>query len=187
MDKDIAAEAKEYPLREVTLHEGEHLVKGMYPPQWMPDLKRGSAGIFEKNNTSVTRMNEIGLNEAIKLVKADIEIKDGVPNGKITAAVGVIAVADVVSIGKTPLEGKKPPPVIHFRVYEEKTEKNEHHAEIVPFEDIECSKLRKNVSTGYSRKLRDKLHNYLLNAEGNITEENPPDSSSANDTGTTGH
>lgn len=187
MDKDIAAEAKKYPLREVILHEGEHLVKGMYPPQWMPELKRGSPGIFEKNNTSVTRMNEIGLGEAIKLVKADIETKDGAPNGKITAAVGVITVADVVEIGKTPLDGKKPPPVVHFRVYEEKTEQNEYHAEIVPFEDVEYSKSKKNVSTGYSRKLRDKLHNYLLDADGNITEENPPDYSSSKDSDTTGH
>jgi len=176
MDENTASDAKKYPLRQVVLEEGEQLVKGMYPPQWMPDIKRGSAGIFEKNNTSVTRMSSIGLNKAIELVKADIELRDGIPNGKLTAAVGVITVADVVAIGKSPLEGKKPPAVVHFKIYEEKTEKNDYHAEIVPFEDAEFRILRKSVTTGYSRKLRNRLHNYLIDAQGNITGENPPES-----------
>lgn len=174
MDKDSTQDRVKYPLREVIVGEDESVVKGMYPPQWMPDIKRGSAGIFEKNNTSVTRLNGISLPEAIQLVKADIEIKDGVPNGKITAAVGVITVSEIVAIGQQLLEIRKPPPIVHFRVYEEKTDQNDHHAEIVPYEDAEFSRPKKSVSTGYSRRLRDRLHNYLLDASGAITEENPP-------------
>jgi hypothetical protein len=177
MDKELAQDAVKYPLREVVVGEGESVVKGMYPPQWMPEIKRGSAGIFEKNNTSVTRLNGIPLEEGIRLVKADIEVKDGVANGKLTAAVGVIAVSDILAIGAQSLEVNKPPPAVYFRVYEEKTPENAHHAEIVPFEDANFSKLKKSVSTGYSRRLRDRLHNYLLDASGAIIEENPPVSS----------
>ncbi|WMJ01197.1 hypothetical protein RBU55_06490 [Pseudomonas chlororaphis subsp. aurantiaca] len=161
---------KRQPLRQIILSDDEQLVKGLHRPYWMDSIKRGSASIFEKNDTSVTRSKRVGFPESVKLVKSDVERSKKFE----LIAVGTIGVAELKKIGSTLADQKDPPPAVHYRVFEEPTDYNEEHAEVVPYADAGCSVLMGRVTTGLSRRIRDRLHNYLLDSSGAIIEENPP-------------
>ncbi|WP_421505741.1 hypothetical protein [Erwinia rhapontici] len=140
------------------ISDDETVGRALFEPEWDPTVKRLTPSAFTRCNTSVTRLlsNEPTL---INYLKSDVE------NGKVKVqAVGLITVSQIKSIG---LESETK---IHFEVNEAITEKNPHHAEVLPFDDEARQSLRKNVSKGVSRKITHALNLLILDATGSVTE-----------------
>lgn len=165
--------ARTQPARKVLLDDTEVLIRGIKLEEWSEDAGRPSPTIFERGNTSVTRIDQIGLSEAIRRVKSDIEKKD-IPETALVAA-GKISVKQIKDIGLTPIPERQPPKIHHFQVWEDITDTNDMHAEIVPYDDSSHSTPKKRVAFSYSRMLAKSVHLYLTNKEGDVIGENPPE------------
>lgn len=165
--------ARRQPVRQVLLDDTEVLIRGIKLEEWSEDAGRPSPTIFERGDTSVTRIDKIGLPEAVKRVKSDIERKD-IPETALVAA-GRISVRKIKDIGLKPIPEKQAPKIHHFQVWEEATDTNDMHAEIVPYDDSSHSTPKKRVSFSYSRILAKSVHLYLINEDGDVIGETLPE------------
>lgn len=170
---------KKYPARQVLLADNETVIRAIVEEEWLPEDGRGSPSIFRRPNTSVTRINSLGLVGGISIVKRDIE-KPGRPERDLRA-VGQITVELIKKVAASPVPVPKPAPCIHMLVWEERVESegekpgNPYHAEIVTYEDETFSQEKRGkISLGYSRMLSKALHVYAVDSEGAICGESPP-------------
>jgi hypothetical protein len=170
---------EKYPARQVLVADHETVIRAIVEEEWEAETNRGSPGIFQRPNTSVTRIDAIGLQAAVATVKKDVE-QPGRPSSDVKG-VGQINVAVIKSVGETPIPVRKPGPVIFLQVWEEKVKPtagkpgNDHHAEIVPYSDKERTIEKSAVSLGYSRMLSKALHIHALDSNGVIIGESPPE------------
>ncbi|WP_155292752.1 hypothetical protein [Pseudomonas fluorescens] len=169
---------QEYPARQVLLADNETVIRAIVEEEWVPDTNRGSPSIFRRPNTSVTRIDTLGLHPAIVVVKRDIE-RPGRP-ARDVKGVGKITVSLLKIVGKSPVPVPKPGACIYLQVWEEKVKANgdypgnENHAEIVAYDDDTHKTERRSISLGYSRMLSKALHVYAVDADGNVTGESLP-------------
>lgn len=167
-----------YPARRVLLADNETIIRGIVEEEWDPDSKRGSPSIFRRPNTSVTRIDAVGLQAAISLVKRDVEWS-GKPARNLRGA-GEISVSMLKTVGASPVPVAKPGPCIHLQVWEEKVAEkdgkpgNDQHAEIVAYDDVEHLKERSSISMGYSRMLSKALRVHAVDSEGSIVSVSAP-------------
>lgn len=140
------------------LSDDETVGRALFEPEWDPTVKRLRPSAFTRNDTSVTRLL-VDETTLIKYLKNDVE------NGNvIVKAVGLIKVSEIKKLGT---EGD---PKIYFEVSEAMTEKNPHHAEILPYSDEDKSIQRKNVSKGISRKIVGALNLIIIDGNGSVIE-----------------
>jgi len=176
----MATESKperKYPARQVVLADEENVLRAIVEEEW--EEGRGSPSIFRRTNTSVTRMDQIGRENAISILKRDVE-KPGRPERELRG-VGKISVELIKKVAATSVPVPKPGPRIHLQVWEEKIDPegdnpgNPYHAEIVAYEaeDLQVEK-RGKISLGYSRMLSKALHVYAVDSDGNVTSESEP-------------
>lgn len=169
---------EKYPARQILLADNETVIRAIVEEEWVPASNRGSPSIFRRPNTSVTRTDSIGLHPAIATVKRDIE-RPGRPERDVKG-IGQITVSLLKIVGKSPVPVKKPGSCIYLQVWEEKVKAkdgypgNDHHAEIVAYDDDTHQSERSSISLGYSRMLSKALHVYAVDADGNVTGESPP-------------
>ncbi|OZY32555.1 hypothetical protein [Pseudomonas lundensis] len=169
----------EYPARQVLLADTETVIRAIVEEEWLPEANRGSPSIFRRPNTSVTRIDRIGLDSAIVVVKRDVE-RPGRPERDVRG-VGQITVSLLKIIGRSPVPVPKPGDCIYLQVWEEKVRAqgdhpgNEDHAEIVAYDDeSHLVERRSKISLGYSRMLSKALHIYAVDADGAVIGESAP-------------
>ncbi|MBD9566534.1 hypothetical protein [Pseudomonas sp. PDM09] len=173
------ASDEEYPARKILVEDHELVIRAIVEEEWEASTNRGSPGIFQRPNTSVTRIDAIGLQAGIEVVKRDVE-RPGRPTRDVKG-VGRISVEIIKAVGETPIPIRKPGPVIYLQVWEEKVKAsethqgNEHHAEIVPYSNKERTEEKSSVSLGYSRMLSKALHVYAVDPNGAVIGESLPD------------
>ena len=177
MTSDSSPDTK-YPARQVLLADNETVIRAIVEEEWLPEANRGSPSIFRRPNTSVTRIDRLGLNSAITVVKRDVE-RPGRP-ARDVKGVGQITVSLLKTVGKSPVPVPKPGTCIYLLGWEEKVAAegdlpgNEDHAEIVAYDD-DCHQIeRRSISLGYSRMLSKALHVYAVDADGAVTGESMP-------------
>jgi len=163
---------KTYPAREVVLPDHEVVIRGLSVEEWDPLSGKCSPGIFQRPDTSVTRIDTVGLETAIQLVKADVE-KPERPELNVSG-VGAINVGKIKEIGQQPVPAKPAPELHHFQVWEEPTKKNAHHAEVVAYQEAAYINPRKKVALSYSKQLSKAVHIYSVDSLGRITGDSPP-------------
>ena len=169
---------KKPPARQVLLSDHETVIRAIVEEEWIAEARRGSPSIFRRPNTSVTRIDSIGLADGIAIVKRDVE-KPGKPERDLRA-VGKITVELIKEVAATPVPVRKPGPCIHMLVWEEKREPagnvpgNPHHAEIVTYDDAKYTlEKRGKISLGYSRMLSKALHTYAVDSVGAVIDQSP--------------
>lgn len=167
------------PARQILLADNETVIRAIVEEEWNPESGRGSPSIFRRPNTSVTRINTIGLNDGISIVKRDVE-KPGRPERDLRA-VGQITVELIKKVAATPVPIRKPGPCIHMLVWEDQVKPNgdlpgnPHHAEIVTYDDESFSQEKHGkISLGYSRMLSKALHIYGVDTTGAVVSDSPP-------------
>lgn len=177
MTSDSSPDTK-YPARQVLLADNETVIRAIVEEEWVPEANRGSPSIFRRPNTSVTRIDRLGLSSAIAVVKRDVE-RPGRPERDVKG-VGQITVSLLKIIGKSPVPVPKPGDCIYLQVWEEKVRAqgdypgNEDHAEIVAYDDDRHLIERRSITLGYSRMLSKALHVYAVGADGAVIGESLP-------------
>lgn len=168
-----------YPARQVLLADTETVIRAIVEEEWLPESSRGSPSIFRRPNTSVTRIDRLGLPSAIAVVKRDVE-QPGRPEREVKG-VGQITVSLIKIIGRSPVPVPKPGDCIYLQVWEEKVRAkddypgNDDHAEIVAYEDENhVVERRSKITLGYSRMLSKALHVYAVDPDGSIIGESLP-------------
>lgn len=149
----------------IALESTETVARALFPPEWDENVQRGSPGCFKRNNTSVTRNKGLSFDQVLAYLKSDVE-KPG--SSVVVRGIGIISVGQIQSIG---LENQDP---VYFQVFEQKTEKNPAHAEVVPFGDASCQTPKKEVPRGLSRKLSNALDITVVRPDGSIEGHTPP-------------
>lgn len=172
MSSDARPE-KSYPAREVVLDDSETLIRGIKFEEWSEDAGRPAPSIFQRKDTSVTRIDQIGLEQGIQRVKVDVE-KPGIPATEIVAA-GKISVKTIKAIGREKIPQKQAPELHYFQVWEEVTSTNDMHAEIAVYKDESCKEPKGSVSLSYSRRLAKAVHLYITDPTGNVVSEVSPE------------
>jgi hypothetical protein len=130
----------------------EEVVIALHPPRWDPKLNRGTKSIFEKPNTSVSRLVISSIEEIVASFRRSIQ------GGKVDLkGYGVIGVGAIKAIGE---ESQNP---IAFEVTVDPVDPtredpigNPAHAEIIPFAPDKAS-IRPRVSDGVCSKLEKAL------------------------------
>jgi len=177
MTSDSSPDEK-YPARQVLLADDEIVIRAVVEEEWIDGENRGSPSIFRRPNTSMTRINSLGLESGIAVVKRDVEWS-GKPARMLRGA-GEISVSLLKIVGRAPVPAPKPGACIYLEVWEEKVKAkdgrpaNDHHAEIVAYDDPERTKERSGISLGYSRMLSKALRVHAVDASGTITSVSEP-------------
>lgn len=177
MTSDSSPDEK-YPARQVLLADNEIVIRAIVEEEWIADENRGSPSIFRRPNTSVTRIDSIGLEQGIAVVKRDVEWS-GKPARMLRGA-GEISVSMLKAVGKSPVPIPKPGACIYIEVWEEKVKEkdgrpaNDHHAEIVAYDDLERTKERSGISLGYSRMLAKALRVHVVDEAGAVIGVSDP-------------